>query len=128
MSVLEEKAVEMLDKFEALASQYGPEVINGATSAVVVTGIGDILQGFVALGAAFIVWYLTKNFTKYAKRKKDECGFLSDWEMGWAAGMGIGIFTSGLLAACGIWTLFDVWNWVAIFNPKLALAHRLIGL
>ena len=97
-------------------------------SAVVVTGVGDIISGFVALSAAFIAWYLTKNFTKYAKRKKNEGGFMSHWEMGWTAGMCIGVFTSGTLAVCGIWALFDVWNWVAIFNPQLALAHRVLGL
>ncbi len=128
MSELEEKAIEMLDKFEALANQYGPEVIGAAKSAVFVTGIGDIVLGFVGLAAAFVLWWLTQNFAKYAQRKKDDGGYMDDWEMAWTAGMSIGCVAAGMVATFSIWALFDIWNWVAIFNPQLALAHRLLGL
>lgn len=53
---------------------------------------------------------------------------MTDWEIGWAPGLGAGGITAGIIALISVWSLFDVWNWVALFNPKLALAHRVLGL
>ena len=128
MGTLEQKAVDILDKLENLATQYTPEVIDAATSAVTVTALGNILSGIVGIGAAIFALWVTKNFAKYCRRKRQEEGWMSDWEIGWALGLGVGGITSGLIALISVWSLFDVWNWVALFNPKLALAHRVLGL
>ena len=53
---------------------------------------------------------------------------MSDWDIGWALGLGIGGIVSMVFALVSVRALFDVWNWVGIFNPKLALAHRILGL
>ena len=128
MGTLEQKAVELLDKLDALATKYTPEVIDAATSAVTVTALGNILSGLVGIGAAIFAWWVTKNFATYCRRKKQEEDWMSDWEIGWALGLGVGGITSGIVALYSVWSLFDVWNWVALFNPKLALAHRILGL
>lgn len=128
MSELETKTVELLDKFDALATQYTPTVIDGAVTAVRVTAIGDLVWGVFGLACAFIAWWLTKNFSLYARKKKDEGGYMSDWEIGIAIGMAAGILSSGIIVATSVGALFNVWNWVAIWSPELAMAHRVLGL
>ena len=128
MGTLEQKAVELLDKLDTMATKYTPEVIDAATSAVTVTAIGNILSGLVGIGAVIFTWWATKNFAKYCRRKHQAEGWRSDWDVGWALGLGVGGITSGIIALISVWSLFDVWNWVALFNPKLALAHRILGL
>lgn len=128
MGTLEQKAVELLDKLDALATKYTPDVIDAATSAVTVTAIGNIISGLVGVGAAVFAWWVTKNFSTYARKKKQDGGWMSDWDVGWALGLGIGGITSVIIALVSVWHLFDVWNWVALVNPKLALAHGVLGL
>ena len=128
MADLEQKTVEILDKLDALATQYTPEVVDGAIAAVQVTGVGNIIWGLAGAVCAYLCWWLSRNFTQYARKKKQEDGYMSDWELGIAIGFGAGIFFTGLMAMLSVVYLFDIWNWVAIFNPKLALAHRILGL
>lgn len=128
METLEQKAVDLLEKLEALATQYTPGVFDAATAAVTVTAFGNLLSGFVGIGAAFFTLWVTKNFATFCRRKRDEKGWMSDWDIGWTLGLGVGSITSTVLALCAIPALFNVWNWVALVNPKLALAHRVLGL
>ena len=127
MSELENKTVEILDKFDALATQYTPAVIDGAVTAVQVTAIGDLARGIFGLACAFATWWLSKNFSQYARKEKTD-DYMSDWEIGIAIGMGAGILSSGIIAVTSVALLFDIWNWVAIWNPELATAHRVLGL
>ena len=128
MENLEQKAVELLDKLDSLATQYTPDVINAASSAVSITAMGNILTGFFGLGCIWLVWWITKNFATYARRKAEDEGWMSDWDIGWFLILGIGGVTSTVFALASIPNLFNIWNWVAIVNPKLALAHRILGL
>ena len=128
METLEQKAVELLDKLEVLATKYTPEAIDAAASAVTVTAAGNLLLGIAGIGAAIFAWWVTKNFATYCRSKYQEDGWASDWDLGWRFGLGIGGIISGILALISVPYLFDVWNWVALFNPKLALAHRILGL
>lgn len=128
MKELEGKTVEILEKLDALATQYTPEVMDAAITAVKITAIGNLVWGVFGLVCAGVAWWLTKNFTGYCRVKKQDGGWMSDWQIGWALGFGIGGAVSTFIALFAISSLFEVWNWVAIFEPKLALAHRALGL
>lgn len=83
MGTLEQKAVDILDKLENLATQYTPEVLDAATSAVMVTAIGNIVTGLAGIAAAIFALRVTKNFASLCSRKRQEGGWMSDWEIGW---------------------------------------------
>jgi hypothetical protein len=125
---IETKTVELLDKLDALTTQYTPEVIDGAVTAVTVTAIGELVYGLLGLVACYGLWWLTTHATEYCRNKKDEGGWGSDWEIPWCVSWVIGGIVCGAFATNSIWALFNVWNWVAIFNPELAMAHRVLGL
>ena len=125
---IETKTVELLDKLDALATQYTPEVIDGATTAVTVTAFGNLLYGLLGLLACYGLWWLAKNATEYCRKKKDDGGFMSNWEIPLAISFMGGGVACGALAVSSVFALFDLWNWVAIFNPQLAMAHRVLGL
>ena len=128
MNELEQKALELFDRLDSLATQYTPDVVEAAVTAVSVTAIGRIAEGFIGLGCAFIAWWLATHFTEYCRKKKDDGGFMSNWEVGVAIGFGVGGLVTSIIALISISNLMHIWNWVAIFNPKLALAHKILGL
>ena len=128
MSNLENKAVDLLDKLEALTTQYAPDVIDKAVHAVAMTGISNLVNALVGLLALVFVWYATKKLTVFFMKKKEEDGYLSDWEVGYTLSYLAGAIICVSIGLTNIWTLFDVWNWTAIFNPELAMAHRVLGL
>ena len=128
MSELENKTVELLDKFDSLATQYAPTVIDAAVASVQVTAIGNLVWGVFGLVCAFTTWWLSKNFSKYARKKKNDNGYMSDWDVGMTIGASVGILSSTIIAVTSVASLFNIWNWVAIFNPELAMAHIVLGL
>lgn len=128
MVMLEQKVVELFDRFEELAVQYTPEVIEKATAAVSVTAIGNLVGGLSGLVAVYAVWWLTKNCATYCRNKKQDGRWANDWDIGWIISFVIGGVSGGCIAIISLFELIDIWNWVAVFNPQLALAHQVLGL
>lgn len=120
MSKIEDKAIDLLDKLEQLAVKYTPEVIDAALSAVQLTAISTLIYGFLCLAFIF-VWL------KAAIRKGKEYAENEDTEL-------VGILTTVSVVAVLIpfiyvlLSIFSVWTWVSLFNPKLGLAHKILGL
>ncbi len=53
---------------------------------------------------------------------------MSDWDFGVVVSNLMGVVVGAIFFLTGIGELFNVWNYVAIYNPELAMAHRLLGL
>jgi len=128
MSELETKTVEILDKLDALTTQYAPDVIDKAVTAVSMTGIHNLVNSFAGFIALYGAWFATKKITAYFIKRKKEDGYMSDWEIGYTLSYLVGGLVCFFIAIFNVWTIFDVWNWTAIFNPELAMAHRVLGL
>ena len=128
MSNLESKAVDILDKLEAITTQYAPDVVDKAVQSVAVTGISNLVWGLVGFAALYFTWFATKRLVSFFVRKKESGGYWSDWQIGYVLSFVVGAFVCFVLALSSVWTVFDVWNWVAIFNPELAMAHKILGL
>ena len=128
MSGLETKTVEILDKLDALTTQYAPDVIDRAVTAVSITGIHNLVNSLVGFAALYGAWFATKKITAYFVKRKKEGGYMSDWDIGYTLSYVIGVLVCVSIAMVNVWTIFDVWNWTAIFNPELAMAHRVLGL
>ena len=128
MSDLESKAVDILEKLEALTTQYAPDVIEKATQAVMVTGIGNLVNSLMGLLFLYIAWFATKKLTAFFVKKKEEDGLWSEWETGYTLSYVVGGLVCFILGLFYVPTIFDVWNWTAVFNPELAMANRVLGL
>jgi len=128
MSDLETKAVDILDKLDALTTQYAPDVVDKTIQAVVITGISNLVYALVGFLAMYGSWYATKKMTAFCIKQKEKNGYMSDWETCCILANVIGGSVCFAFAMVSIRMLFDVWNWIAIFNPELALAHRVLGL
>lgn len=128
MSDLESKAVEILDRLDAVVTQYTPEVANAAIEAVRITCIGNAVVGCLCI--LFTAFLCIKVWPKIYNKYKDYMNNhpYSDADMGFAI---FNVHFIGVLIVVNIATVFhvlDIWNWVGIFNPELALAHKLTGL
>jgi len=128
MEGLEQKTVELLDKLDKLATQYTPDVVESAVSAVQISAISNLIYGVVGLFCVVICWWLATNATRFCRKKKQDGGWGSDWEIGVALSFYVGGLVCSIMTVISIWDLFNLWNWIAILNPKLALAHRILGL
>lgn len=133
MKDIEQKAVEILDKLEALATQYTPDVLDAAVAIVQVNGIRNVVCGFLGIAAIFLVRAVARRSREYCQAQYDafhEENPHADngWEVGVAVSIIFGVIATLILAISSVVTLCDVWNWVAMFDPKLALAQRILGL
>ena len=129
-SRLEDKAVDILDRLDSLTSSYAPEVMESAVQATMISGVNDIFNGLIGLLCAYGVWFSTKKLVMFFVDRKKKDGYFSDWEweVGYTLAYVVGLSVCVIVAIGTIWSLFDIWNWVAIFHPELALAHKILGL
>lgn len=125
MKDLEQKTVEILDKLDALATQYAPEVVDSAIGIMQVSGASKIILGLLGLCFVCAIAFSVCKGVKYCAKKQEEN---REWEAGAPIIITLGvIFSVGILIA-SLTALLNVWNWVAMFDPKLALAQRIMGL
>lgn len=129
---LENKAVEILDKSQQaiasfadkltdLAKQYGPEVADAALQMARIDALSGLVPAIFTVAATVIVGpKVVRNLRKWQEKDPYDPGPL------------ILLVVSGAVAAifnlAAIMTLLDVWRWVGVFEPKLWLAKRILGL
>lgn len=121
MSEIETKVVEILDKLESMTTEYAPEVMDAALGVVRVDAIGNFVTvSIFSLISIFLLVRFLRPFIDFLK-KEDSDGyyfltviFAIIWGLVWL---------TSVLA-----TYLDTWMWVGMFNPQLALAHKILGL
>ena len=128
MKDLETKAVDILDKLDALTTQYAPNVIDNALQAVAATGISNIVSAIVGLIVAYLVWFATKKLTTFFVQRRAKDGCYSAWGAYCTMSYIVGGVICIILVIVNACSILDIWNWIAIFNPELAMAHRVLGL
>lgn len=126
---LEEKAVDLLEKLEKVTITLAPQAIEVAEKAMVVSGIQEITTG-VLWGLAALVFFgaslyvAKKEKQYYDKLMADErLRYEPEKTFFWA----IPLVISSCCFLPFIIQLGCVWNWIAIFQPKLAIANKLLG-
>ena len=125
MECTEQKAVEILDKLDAITTQYAPDVINSVIKVVQVTGLSRIFYGIIG---CFICVIVAKKLANKRTELKKMDGYNSDCEVRVVVSYILGVVVIIVLTICSIFELCDVWNWIAMFDPKLALANKLFGM
>ncbi|MEM7209581.1 MAG: hypothetical protein AAF434_17310 [Pseudomonadota bacterium] len=126
MSELEQKAVEILDKLEAITVNYAPDVADAALAAVQVSAVSEITARATFAAIVAICWFILLGFRKrvIGKINEGERG-LEEHLFFWTAAAGSLLFVLSVMA---LFELSDVWTWVSLFNPELGLAHKVTGL
>lgn len=124
----ENQALELLKHFEELTRQFAPDVIDMAANVVLVSAINNIVfGGLVAIVLAILTFKLGNGLSRlYLKWQEKDKWFDVDLAnvITWSLCLIVilGCFFSSLF------NLLDLWNWVALFKPHLALAHKILGL
>jgi len=122
MKDLENKALEIITKLDALATKYTPEALEMAVQVTRIDAIGNIIGAiiFIALTVVLII-----------KTPPELCKWMNGRSDGLAAigfcGLSGLFFASIISVGFVALVLLNHWMWVAVFNPKLALAHNIMG-
>lgn len=119
------KLAEYSSVLTELTKEYAPQAVDAGLMVVKLTGLQNLLIGGVCLIIATILWAL--YFTKWWKHTNTfRITSYDDYPtQGKAFGaLTLGLTTSPLIIAV-FNTLGHIWNWVAVFEPKLYIAYRL---
>jgi hypothetical protein len=133
---VEGKLVEMLDALQngvvtvgEQVVKYGPDVADAALWVVRVDGIQSIVSGFVALlilTASVYAFLRTLRWVRSDEFDNDEFTGIPFF-IG-SIVIGIGSIVIGIVSSMiAIDKLLNVWNWIAIFEPKLWLAKQIMA-
>ena len=123
-AALENKVVEMLDALQNGAVEIGhqvvkytPDMIQAVYGVTMINGIQNIVYGILWLGVTIFLYRKAKSYKwsggNYGPEGVDVLKFVT----GAAAIVTFIISTTQLL---------DVWNYTAIVEPKLYIAHQII--
>jgi len=141
MENLEQKAVDLLNKIESLVSQQSQPAWDTIVQLAKVSAIGDlaITIGLFVLAVSFGMMgrYVLKTFNKKAaayeewrNESYDEKARLEQPEDPdenfYCPLMFIAWIISGVFAVFATSKLFQVWMWVALVNPELAVARQIV--
>jgi hypothetical protein len=112
------KALEYLNGLEALTAKYAPDVVDAALTVVQINGAQRLLTGALcAILALITVW----AFFKWLMPRLMN----SDADPVWIF---FGVLTTGAFIVAGVkaaHNLLDIWNWVAVIEPKLYIAYKI---
>lgn len=128
MSELENKVVDILDKLESITVNYAPEVANAAIQVIRFEGIGVIFSGLILLIISVTTGVLAFKIGNYFMSKYKESGSPYYEDSGiaayviWMVAGALSVYIFGT----SLEKLTDFWVWVAIFNPELAMAHKIM--
>lgn len=123
-SSVETKIVSMLDALQhgivtvgEKAVKYSPDIADAALSVTQITGAAELLYG---IGQGIALFLCVKFCLFFYKTAVEDDSF--------GAGLAVAGFASASvgLAISVIYAFFNVWNYVAIFNPKIYIAHQII--
>lgn len=136
---LEQKSVELLDKADGaitafaeklgdLAEQYGPEVADAALMVARVDAANAVLPPLVLLLFVFAPLAIISPFSIRRAVMLDKAGNTSGMAIVYGSGGIIGCLVGGMGALTCLFATFNLWAWVGIFEPKLWIAKKVLGL
>lgn len=128
MNDLENKAADILDKLEKLTEAYAPEVVEKALQAVTVSGVSSVIYAVAGIILSILFYKIMIISVKFFERRGKEDGPYNDWDVGMYLSYVAGTTIIFVTLLENILTLINLWVWIAIFNPELALAHQILGL
>ena len=128
---LEEKAVEVLDKtlngvetlsnmLVEIAKQHGAESVDAILTVVQIKGLGSLLYSSVLFFVPIMFFLFYRPMLRWARKYSDVSDYFSNIFLGFTtAGMGI-------ILSIGMFNIINPWQYVAIVEPKLWIAHEIL--
>lgn len=110
-------------KLGELVSKHGPQAVDLAAQVVQVQAVGNLGIGVLTSAASIAGFIGVARHIQSTKARYGERYDITDTSPVIVAGGGTISAIAGLVA---LTYLLDVWNWVALSNPKLALAHQVL--
>ena len=125
--MLEEKAVDILNKLERLTENYAPDVMNVASQTISMKGIASLISGILSFCAIYLVWFINKKIIKFINEQENVIGNC-DYELLRMIAITISCVLCVVLLIIGFVNLLDPWNWIACFNPELYFTKNILGI
>lgn len=130
---VEDKAIELMDKaadgVEALTvklaeigAQYGPEVVDAGLAVARLTAGAELFWGLWLLVLGLVSLYILKRGYKECKDYEGEV-----WDSPMPFLVIIPTFVSASTIFPALFRFANIWNWVGVVEPKLWIAHRILG-
>ena len=112
----------VLAKLGEFAQAHGQQAIDLAAKIKQVNAVGDVVGNLVGMTGGALVFYLGGVTVVNAYKRRDDFENIF-MEVILPAFGGLACIASAVVATAGLLGMLDPWMWVALFDPKLALAH-----
>lgn len=117
---VDQQVAQILKALQDTVKEYGPEGIHLALSVLRFEAIMNVV---FSLGAILVVWVVSKRIWEWRKKALEEDPRNDTAEIGSAMLLGM----MGLLTLMGTGTLLlSARTWMAIYDPRLALAYDIL--
>jgi hypothetical protein len=120
--VLGQKAIGWMNGLESLTKHYAPSVMDGAIQVIRISAIHNLLIWFALL----IIWPLTGLKVWRLCQAESQKAMMAQNDFIIFFG-GVYVFIACVGIVISIIGLLDVWDWIAVFDPKLAIAHLIFA-
>ena len=108
---------QLVGKYDALATQIAPEALDMAVQTTQMGGLVLVVTGLFLLILYFSIIYFAYKLNPTFNTNSDKTG----WQIA------IITFCSFFFLIPGFVMVVDMWNWIAIWHPDLALTHQIIN-
>lgn len=126
-------------KLEALATQYGPDVVELALTVARVDAIHHLVTVLFGLGCPIIAaifatrWFSKRHKEVYTAAPKDYEGDIRSYQiretLGWLTTFKwVSVAAGAVMSMILVVQLTDVWTWVGIVRPEVYLAAKALKL
>lgn len=120
---LENKAEDMLDKLNSVMTEYAPVVKDSAVEMMRINAVGELVVAFLVIAT-----FMCVMMGLYSKRKfiKDRFKSYDDNSIVVVVVVIVITLTGLAYSISAIAMMLNHWNWIALFDPELALAHKIL--
>lgn len=132
MSDLQTKLVEVITQLQSIVKDNAADAVNFGLGAIRIDAIGNIVIGLVCVVSSIIGAIVIKKLIARVhkmmegKSKHSFGGEFSDYPEYVISIIIISVILA-IASICAICAVLGTWNWVAIFQPKLWLAHQILA-
>ena len=112
-----------LEKIEEMATTYAPMAIEKLESVAYLTGVSNIIEGFISLVISIFLVVAMIKCWKYADKNRDDIGWLEPPWVAFYIVTSIFLIVSVIGVMC---RLLHPWNYIAMFDGSAWAIHELI--
>ena len=120
--------IDVLTRVEQGLFDVAPAALEMGLAVIRINAIGHLIVGFVCLVLSIILAYFGLRLFKSYSSSTKRTIYYEDSEESWKPVFGslLGIASPIIFLAGFLPSWFNIWNWVAVFQPELALAKQLM--